>query len=70
MMSIVKRFRKCADLFQRYLTSDDAHDLCIVCLGEEHVSFVLEGTECLHCEHFSLRKLRFRLSLFSRELVL
>ncbi len=27
MMSIVKRFRKCADLFQRYLTSDDAHDL-------------------------------------------
>ncbi len=56
----MKRFRKCVDPCQRYLTPDDAHDLCVVCLGE--------GTECDHCEHFSLRKLRSRLSLFSREL--
>ncbi len=42
-MSIVKRFRKCADPCQRYLTSDDAHDLCIGCLGEEHMRSVLKG---------------------------
>ncbi len=43
-MSTVKRFRKCADPCQRYLTPDDAHDLCVVCLGEEHTHSVLEGT--------------------------
>lgn len=55
-MSNVKRFRKCADPCQRYLTPDDAHDLCVMCLGEEHTRSVLEGTECVHCERFSLRK--------------
>ncbi len=50
------------------LTPDCAHDLCVMCLGEEHVRFVLEGTECVHCDRFSLRKLRSRLYLFSREL--
>ncbi len=64
----VKRFRKCAEQCQRYLTPDDAHDLCVMCLGEEHARSVLEGTECVHCERFSLRKLRSRLSLFSKEL--
>ncbi len=33
----MKRFRKCVDPCQRYLTPDDAHDLCVMCLGEEHV---------------------------------
>ncbi len=37
-------------------------------LGEEHARSVLEGMECVHCEPFSLGKLRSRLSLFSREL--
>ncbi len=37
-------------------------------LGEEHACYVLEGMECVHCEPFSLGKLRSRLSLFSREL--
>ncbi len=67
-MSTVKRFRKCVDPCQRYLTPDDEHDLCVMCLGEEHPRSVLEGTECVHCEHFSLRKLRSHLSRFSREL--
>ncbi len=67
-MSTVKRFRKCVDLCQRFLTPDDAHDLCVMCLGEEHARSVLEGTECVHCERFSLRKLCSRLSLFLREL--
>ncbi len=46
----------------------DTYDLCVMCLGEEHVRFVHEGTECVHCERFSLKKLRSHLSLFSREL--
>ncbi len=58
-MSTMKYFRKCAVPGQRYLTPDDEHDLCVVCLGEEHTRSVLEGTECFHCERFSLRKLRF-----------
>ncbi len=37
-------------------------------LGKEHARSVLEGMECIHCELFSLGKLRSRLSLFSREL--
>ncbi len=45
--------------------SNDTHDLC---LGEEHVCSVLKGMECVHCEPFSLGKLRSCLSLFSREL--
>ncbi len=68
-MSVVKRFRRCADPCQLFLTPDDTHDLCVMkCLGEEHVRSVLEGMECVHCELFSLGKLRSRLFLFSREL--
>lgn len=40
----------------------------VMCLGKEHACSVLEGTECVHCERFLLRKLRSHLSLFSREL--
>ncbi len=43
------------------------HDLCVFCLGEEHARNVLEGAICVHCEFFSMRMLRSRLSLFSRE---
>ncbi len=67
-MSVEKCFRRCADLCQRFLTPDDTHDLCVMCLGEEHASSVLEGMECAHCELFSLGKLRSHMSLFSREL--
>ncbi len=48
-----------------FLTPDDTHDLCV---GRRARHSVLEGMECVHCEPFSLGKLRSRLSLFSREL--
>ncbi len=51
----------------RYLTPDDTHDCCVFCLGEEHARDVFEGAVCVHCELFSMRKLRSRLSLFSRK---
>ncbi len=43
------------------------HDCCVFCLGEEHARDVLEGAICVHCERFSMKKLRSRLSLFSRK---
>ncbi len=65
MASTSKAFRKCVDPCLRYLTPDDTHDYCVFCLGEEHARDVLEGVICVHCELFSMRKLRSRLSLFS-----
>ncbi len=46
-MSVEKRFRRCVDPYQRCLTLDDTHDLCVMCLGEEHTRSVLEGMECI-----------------------
>ncbi len=62
-----KAFRRCVHPCPCYLTPDDTHDLCVFYLGEEHARDVLEGAICVHCEFFSMRKLRFRLSLFSRK---
>ncbi len=61
----MKRFRRCADPCQHFW-----HQMThtTYALGEEHARSVLEGMECVHCEPFSLGKLRSRLSLFSREL--
>ncbi|KAL0149135.1 hypothetical protein M9458_055567, partial [Cirrhinus mrigala] len=67
MASTSKAFKKCADPCPRYLTPDDMHNLCVFCLGEEHARDVLEGAVCVHCECFSIKKLRSRLSLFSRK---
>ncbi len=67
MASTSKAFRRCVHPCPRYLTPDDTHDLCVFCLGEEHARDVLEGAICMHCELFSMRKLRSRLSLFSRK---
>ncbi len=67
MASTSKAFKRCVHPCPRYLTPDDTHDLCIFCLGEEHARDVLKGAICLHCEFFSMRKLRSRLSLFSRK---
>ncbi|KAI2647461.1 Uronate isomerase [Labeo rohita] len=67
MASTSKAFRKCADPCPRFLTPDDTHDLCVFCLGEEHARDILEGAVCVHCERFPMKKLRSRLSLFSRE---
>ncbi len=64
-MSVEKRFRRCVDPCQRCLPLDDTHDLCVMCLGEEHARSVLEGMECVHCEPFFCgKKLRSRLSRF------
>ncbi len=67
MASTSKAFKKCVDPCPRYLTPDDTHDRCVCCLGEEHARDVFEGAVCVHCELFSMRKLRSRLSLFSRK---
>ncbi len=67
MASTSKAFKKCVDPCPRYLTPDDTHDCCVFCLGEEHSRGVFEGAICVHCELFSMRKLRSRLSLFSRK---
>ncbi len=64
MASTSKAFRRCVHPCPRYLTPDDTHDLCVFCLGEEHARDVLEGAICVHCELFSMRKLRSLLSLF------
>ncbi len=65
MASTSKAFRRCVDPCPRYLTPDDTHDCCVFCLGEGHERDVLDGAICVHCELFSMRKLRSRLSLFS-----
>ncbi len=57
MASTSKAFKRCVHLCSRDLTPDDTHDLCVSCLGEEHARDLRE----------SLRKLRSRLSLFSRK---
>ncbi len=67
MASTSKAFKKCVDPCPRYLTPNDTHDCCVLCLGEEHAHGVFEGAICVHCELFSMRKLRSRLSLFSRK---
>ncbi len=67
MASTSKAFKKCVDPCPHYLTPDDTHDCCVFCLGEEHARGVFEGAICVHCELFSMRKLRSRLSLFSRK---
>ncbi len=65
--STSKAFKRCVDPCPRYLTPDNTHNFCVFCLGEEHTHDVLEEVIGMHCEHFSVRKLRSRLSLFSRK---
>ncbi len=67
MASTSKAFKSCVDPCPCYLTLDDTHNLCVFCLGEEHARNVLEEAICVHCEHFSMKKLRSRLSLFLRK---
>ncbi len=64
MVSTSKAFKRFVDPCPRYLTPDVAHGLRVFCLVKEHAHDVLEGAICVHCEHFSMRKLRFHLSLF------
>ncbi len=52
-VSIMKRFRRCADPCQRFW-----HQMThtTYALGGKHARSVLEGMECVHCEPFSLGK--------------
>ncbi|ROL48856.1 Taste receptor type 1 member 1 [Anabarilius grahami] len=38
---------------KHYLTPDDTHHMCVICLGEDHARSVLEGAECADCERIS-----------------
>ncbi len=67
MVSTSKAFKRCVDPCPHYLTPDNTHNLCVFCLGEEHARNVLEEVIGMHCEHFFVRKLHSRLSLFSRK---
>ncbi len=67
MVSTSKAFKRCVDPCPHYLTPDNTHNLCVFCLGEEHAHNVLEEVIGMNCEHFSVRKLRSRLSLFLRK---
>ncbi len=67
-MSVEKHFRRCVDPCQRCLTLDDTHDLCVMCLGEEHAALCSRGNGSLHCEPFFCgKKLRFSVVPFFRE---
>ncbi len=66
MASTSKAFKKWVDPCPRYLTPDDTH-IFVFCLGKEHARDVLGGKICVHCELFSMKNLRSRLSLFSRK---
>lgn len=62
-----KGFRKCMPLCPRFMTPEDTHDLCVVCLGAQHSRSTLEGVGCIHCDKFTVKKLRSRLALCSRD---
>ncbi len=64
-VSIMKRFRRCADPCQRFW-QQMTHTT--YALGGEHARSVLEGMECVHCEPFLWEKIRSCSSLFLREL--
>ncbi len=44
---------------------DDAHAECVSCLGKSHADSALSGTDCSHCENFSLASLCARIAFFS-----
>ncbi len=47
------------------LDADDTHAECVSCLGKSHAVAALSGTDCSHCESFSLASLRSRIDFFS-----
>ncbi len=61
---LTSTFRSVFPQCQRFLTPDDTHKMCVICLGEDHACSVSEGAECAACENFSIRKHCSCLSLF------
>ncbi len=47
------------------LHADDTHTECVSCLGKSHTDATLSGTDCSHCESFSLASLRSWIAFFS-----
>ncbi len=45
--------------------ADDTHAECVSCLGKSHADAARSGTDCTHCESFSLASLRSRIAFFS-----
>ncbi|KAI2661494.1 Gag-Pro-Pol polyprotein [Labeo rohita] len=60
------RYRLCVPPCKRYITSGDAHSMCVVCLGAEHAELALEGADCPHFECLPLLTLRSRKALFEK----
>ncbi len=42
-----------------------ADEVCVSCLGKYHADSALSGTDCSHCESFSLASLRSRIAFIS-----
>ncbi len=45
--------------------ADDTHAECVSCLGKSHADAARSGTDCTHCESFSLASLCSRIAFFS-----
>lgn len=64
------RFKKGASLSHLifivtcFITGDDAHNLYVFSLGEEHAQLALKGAGCAYCDRFTVRKLFSCLALF------
>ncbi len=65
MASTSKAFKKCVDPCPRYLTPDDTHNLFVWAKSTHAMS--LRGKSACTMSLFSMKKLRSRLSLFSRK---
>lgn len=47
------------------IAMEDTHEFCILCLGAEHARAALAGSDCAHCQRFTVPKLRSRLAVFT-----
>ncbi|XDV29774.1 hypothetical protein PO909_032816 [Leuciscus waleckii] len=59
-----QQIKRCVPPCSRPISELDTHAYCFVCLGEEHAALALEQGECKHCELFTVKMLRARLSYF------
>lgn len=55
------RFRRCSPC-NIFITPDDTHNLCVICLGVEHTRSALKGAGCAHCDHFTVKKVHLELT--------
>ncbi len=60
-------FKRCVPPCEIYITPSDSHELCVVCLGTQHVRLTLEGADCLHCDRFMVKQLLSHMALFTED---